>query len=70
MWIMCMYYVDGHDIMRISFLLMFPELFDRINTHSPHSLQNMSVSNIIKAYGPQVLKAFLFNIHDLDDQTG
>lgn len=56
--------------MRISFLLMFPELFDRINTHSLNSLKYTSVSNIMKAYGTRVFKAFLFNIQDLDEQTG
>lgn len=56
--------------MRLSFLLMFPELFDRINTHSHDSLKNTSVSNILKVYETQVFKAFPFNIQDLDGQTG
>lgn len=69
-WIVCTHYVEGHDVMRISFLLMFPELFDKINTHSPDSLKNTSVSNIMKAYGTKVFKTFLFNIQDLDGQRG
>lgn len=56
--------------MRISFLLMFPELFGRINAHSLDSLKYISVSDIMKAYGTQVFKAILFNIQDLDEQTG
>lgn len=56
--------------MRISFLLMFPELFDRINTHRLNSLKYTSVSNIMKAYGTHIFKAFLFNIQDLNEQTG
>lgn len=66
-WSICTHYVEGHDVMRISFLLMFPELFDRINAHSLDSLKYISVSDIMKAYGTQVFKAILFNIQDLDE---
>lgn len=56
--------------MRLSLLLMFPELFDRINTHSLDSLKITSVSNIMKAYGTQVFKDFVFTIQGLGGQTG
>lgn len=60
----------GHGVMSISFLFMFPELFDWINTHSPDSFKKKkkSVSDIMKAGRTKDFKTFLFNIQNLDGQ--
>ena len=59
----------GRGVMRISFLFMFPELFDWINTHSPDSLKKKKiVSNIMKADRTKDFNTLLFNIQNLYGQ--
>ena len=56
--------------MRDSSLFVFPELFDRINTHSQEPLKMTTVSDIMKAYGTYVLKACPFYSQEPGGKSG